>query len=198
MTVFRIFWITFAVVFGTFLLLFLMTDRAKAGYCASWVKAGYRCASNYSLDFGPSCRWQRAYCRRWVHTDHDDDRRHYRHRGRDAEIYYGNSERGGYRPSCAQTQLSVVGDASITEDGAKAQAEQSWTREVRWRYGAAYGDLSNARNLNWECGRSSVRNIPGTTRPLQFTCDISAVPCRAQKQREEKVMVPPPPPGERP
>lgn len=106
--------------------------------------------------------------------------RHARRRHQDHERDEARSDAA--TPHCWPA-LSVVGDASLTHDGAQAQAEQSWIREVRWRYGAVYLDLRNARDIRWRCGQSSVRRIGDA--PLQQTCEIVARPCRAPLENED-------------
>lgn len=133
-----------------------------------WIKQAVRS----QCEWWESCEGRYRYVYKWVRRRPESDA--YRRR---------DGIKGTPGPHC-WSALSVVGDASLTSDGARGQAEQSWIREVRWRYGASYSDMTHANNIKWRCGRSSVRSIAGV--PLQQTCEVVATPCRAKLQEDDE------------
>ena len=94
------------------------------------------------------------------HDDDDDDAK------RHGDCKEALSDRGSQRP---------------TESGAKGTAEKSWTQSVRFKYGELYADLANARDVKYECSKSS---IGGALK----RCEITARPCRAgpEKAKDDK------------
>ena len=93
---------------------------------------------------------------------HDEDEDSDRHR----DCKEALSDRGSQRP---------------TESGAKGTAEKAWTQSVRFKYGELYADLANARDVKYECSKSS---IGGALK----RCEITARPCRAgaEKAKDDK------------
>jgi hypothetical protein len=76
---------------------------------------------------------------------------------------------------CKET-LSDRGSQRPTESGAKGTAEKSWTQSVRFKYGELYADLANARDVKYECSKSS---IGGALK----RCEITARPCRSGPEK---------------
>lgn len=88
---------------------------------------------------------------------HDDDEDSPKHRDCKEML----SDRGSQRPS---------------ESMAKGTAEKSWTQSVRFKYGELYSDLANAKDVKYECSKSS---IGGALK----RCELSARPCRAGAEK---------------
>ena len=92
------------------------------------------------------------------HDDDDDDLK------RHGDCKESLSDRGSQRP---------------TEFGAKGTAEKAWTQSVRFKYGELYADLANAKDVKFECTKSS---IGGALK----RCEITARPCRAGAEKADK------------
>lgn len=75
--------------------------------------------------------------------------------------------------SC-KPRVRVVGDARPSESGAKDDAEAAWMRETRWKYGALYLSLPNAKDYQIRCGRDSITEIVGQ---VMVRCELMAQPC---------------------
>ena len=81
----------------------------------------------------------------------------------------------------------VVGDQHLTVDGAKKAANEAWAGAVRFHHGEKFMDLSYARNINYTCSRSSIKEGGVTTLGQTLTrCEIEAQPCRAPREGGEK------------
>lgn len=59
-----------------------------------------------------------------------------------------------------------------SEAMARATATRRWESFTAAEYGRAWGSLTNAASVTWKCGESKGR------RGLQFSCELSARPCR--------------------
>lgn len=154
--------------------------KAHAGYCAKW-SHGIRCSSNYTIDFGPSCRRVRR-CLHWV--NHDHYRRHDPH-ARDVEIHHYRDAYSGERD--CKPMRRTVGQQHLTLDGAKKEANDAWAGLVRFHHGELYIDLSNARRVSYQCSRSSIKEGGVATLGQTFTrCEIQAIPCPPRREYEEK------------
>ena len=124
--------------------------------------------------------------------DRDGERtRYYRPRHRERvyerrqQVRGWHSQARGYYPSDAKCHgfLTAVGDQYVTEQGAKAEADKQFSATVRWTHGERYLDRSNAEDVTYECGRSSIGSVAGQ---IFHRCRIRARPCRPQPQREDK------------
>ena len=91
------------------------------------------------------------------HAHHDEDEDSDRHR------------------ECKEP-LTDRGSQWVTEKGAEKAAEKSWTQSVRFKWGEEYADISNARDIKYECAKSSI----GT---LFKRCEVTATPCRPEVKR---------------
>lgn len=135
--------------------------------CVEWGRR-HVCSEQWPYD---RCRWQR-YCVRhnWVagyeQRYDDDDRRKFR----------------GDRSECKAIRR-VTGDQHLTVDGAKKAANDAWSGAVRFYHGERFMDLSNAREIAYDCSRSSIKEGGVTTlgQSLQ-RCEVAAIPCAPVRQ----------------
>jgi len=88
---------------------------------------------------------------------------------------HDEDEDSGKHRDCKE-QLTDRGSQWVTEKGAKGAAEKSWTQSVRFKWGEEYADLANARDIKYECTKSSIGGV-------FKRCEISAIPCRPEVQR---------------
>jgi hypothetical protein len=179
--------LAYSVLWLGFLLLLAVSwpAKAQAGYCAKW-SHGIRCSSNYTIDFGPSCRRVRR-CLHWVHSDpyrrydphHSEvERRHYR----STEIRHYRDDRDEDGPRCRDVRRTV-GQQHLTLEGAKREANDAWAALVRFHLGEKFIDLTNARHVTYSCSRSSIKDASVTTLGQTFTrCEIEAQPCRPRRE----------------
>ena len=80
----------------------------------------------------------------------------------------------------------VVGDQHLTLDGAKKAANDAWAGAVRFHLGEKFMDLAHARQINYICSRSSIKEGGVTTLGQTLTrCEIEARPCRAPREASE-------------
>jgi len=100
--------------------------------------------------------------------------------------YYDYDRREGYSGHC-RPEVIATGHEAHSREEAKTQGLQAWMEEVRGRWGARYMDFRNARDLSYECYRSSTGNreservVSGIAGFLE-QCRIEAIPCRAKKE----------------
>jgi hypothetical protein len=73
------------------------------------------------------------------------------------------------------TPVRVVGSQWATEAGAEESAQKAWAEAVRFNFGEAYMDLTNAIAYSSRCGRSSIGEVVGQT---LIRCEVDAAPCR--------------------
>jgi hypothetical protein len=101
------------------------------------------------------------------------------------EVRGWHSQARGYYPSEERCKgfLTAVGDQYVSEQGAKAEADKQFSATVRWTFGERFLDRSNAEDVTYECGRSSIGSVAGQ---IFHRCRIRARPCRPQPQREDK------------
>jgi hypothetical protein len=187
--------LAYSVLWLGFLLLLAVSwpAKAQAGYCAKW-SHGIRCSSNYTLDFGPSCRRVRR-CLHWVHSDPyrardphwtDVERRHRHYRpGRDIEI----SNKRGIQ-SCKDFVVRVTGDDRLSHERARTSAQDRWAVTVGTRYGTLWADIDNAEDQDMSC----VKQAPSsTTEKTQADllgirhniCELVARPCQPVPKEQD-------------
>ena len=95
------------------------------------------------------------------------------------------AEDSGDGPRCRDMRRAV-GDQHLTLDGAKKAANDAWAATVRFHLGEKFIDLGNARQVSYECSRSSIKEGGVTTLGQTFTrCEIEARPCRPGRQPRE-------------
>jgi hypothetical protein len=71
--------------------------------------------------------------------------------------------------------VHVVGSQDVRPDVAESSAQKAWMEQVRWTYGEAWQDFSNATEYKKRCSRSSIGEALGQ----YFTrCEITASPCK--------------------
>ena len=132
----------------------------------------YRSRYNPTGYWGEDDNWHRYPARRY----RAERRREVRGWQRDIGRYYPSEEH-------CKGFLTAVGDQYVTEQGAKAEADKQFSATVRWTHGERYLDRSNAEDVTYECGRSSIGSVAGQ---IFHRCRIRARPCRPQPQREDK------------
>jgi hypothetical protein len=183
--------------FGAFWLFFLTVAvwwpaKAHAGYCAKW-SHGIRCSSNYTIDFGPSCRRVRR-CLHWVHSDpyrrhdphwRDVERRHYRSPGRDIELSRRSSAQ-----HCKDFAVRVTGDDRLSQEKAKVSAQDRWAVTVGTRYGSMFSDIDNAEEQDMSCVKQAPSsNTEKTQADLlgirHHICELTARPCGPVPQEQD-------------
>jgi hypothetical protein len=92
------------------------------------------------------------------------------------------------RGQCREIRRSI-GQQALSVDSAKKEANDMWSASVRFHLGERFMDLANARNVEYVCSRSSIKEAGAsiTTLGQAFTrCEISAVPCSPRRDREER------------
>lgn len=101
------------------------------------------------------------------------------------EVRGWHSHRGGYYPSeeRCKAPLAIVGDQYASESGAQEEAKKAWMQTARWQAGERYMSVDNARDVSFECGRSSVGSVAGQ---VFYRCRITARPCRAEAKRGDR------------
>lgn len=83
--------------------------------------------------------------------------------------------------------LAIVGDQAPSWTGAKAQAQKAWGQEARFRYGELFADIRYARNAQYRCVESSIRNsLNRATEAVGISsrlkrCEMQARPCEAKR-----------------
>lgn len=87
--------------------------------------------------------------------------------------------------SGCKPEIKVTGTQFLSENGAKERAQKAWEGMVQFRHGELYADLRFARDIRYQCVRSSVENIAnrasealGVNTQLK-RCLIWATPCIA-------------------
>jgi hypothetical protein len=110
-----------------------------------------------------------------VHQWREVNRRR-RYRSEPLPTYRERRETDGGRCKAA---VAVVGDQYASESGAKQEADKNWMGAVRWLHGERFLDRANARDVTYECGRSSVGSVVGQ---VFHRCRITARPCSPERQ----------------
>ena len=88
--------------------------------------------------------------------------------------------------SCKDVRRAV-GDQHLTVDGAKKAAGDAWAGAVRFHYGEKWMALDNARNVDYVCSRSSIKEGGVTTLGQTLNrCEITATPCQPSRERDER------------
>jgi hypothetical protein len=85
-------------------------------------------------------------------------------------------------PQC-QAAFRTVGDQAVTLAGAKEAAEKAFQQQARFTWGERFADVSNARDVTFECVRSSIGSVAGQ---VFQRCEIRARPCVAAPQAASK------------
>lgn len=125
--------------------------------------------------------WPRKGCE-W----RGDCKRYYGHRHRAPSRVYSYEHRLPVEARCKEP-LTAVGEERYGSERAKEAATSIWMERVRFLHGIRYMDPKNARNLTYECGRSSTGNRASektaevTGRYLE-QCEVRGQPCRAEKE----------------
>jgi hypothetical protein len=85
-------------------------------------------------------------------------------------------------PQC-QPAFRTVGDQAITLAGAREAAEKAFQQQARFTWGERYADVSNARDVTFECVRSSIGSVAGQ---VFLRCEMRARPCMAEQAGPER------------
>lgn len=130
--------------------------------------------AQYAPAFPSERRWQsdRHYTHEWVVNRRERVRGWHSHGGG----YYPSEER-------CKAPLAIVGDQYASESGAQEEARKAWMQTARWQAGERYMSVDNARDVSFECGRSSVGSVAGQ---VFYRCRITARPCRAEAKRGDR------------
>ena len=164
------------VLFG---LLWLAATSAKAeGYESHYVT---RRVAHRSCDWVGNCEVYYTYVRRRRPTY---EPRVYAYERREPSDREYDRSGGGCRD-----MRRVVGDQHLTLDGAKKAANDSWAGAIRFHLGEKFMDLSNAREIEYVCSRSSIKEggTSITTLGQSLTrCEIKATPCAPAREKDER------------
>lgn len=71
--------------------------------------------------------------------------------------------------------VRVVGSQDVRESAAEDSARKAWSEQVRWAHGEAFMDMTNSKEYQRRCSRSSIGEIAGQ---VFHRCEIIASPCR--------------------
>lgn len=141
-------------------------------------------AHTVSCSVFENCRHYHRKYKRIVRHKKRRTRHVKRRKAEPTRVYaYRRREREDDRIDCKDT-VRVVGDARPTEDAARSDAESAWMRATRWKYGALYLSLPNAKHYEIRCSRDSITEIVGQT---MMRCELKARPCNPPfESREDK------------
>ena len=80
-----------------------------------------------------------------------------------------------------EDRVRGVGTQWIGTDGALNAARKDWMERVRYDFGEVYLDMTNARDEEFRCSRTSIGEVAGQT---FYRCEIWATPCKAKFQED--------------
>jgi len=106
-------------------------------------------------------------------------RRHYRPKVMAYERREKEMERAEAKDDHGATCVAKVrglGTQWIGTQGAMDAAKKDWMERVRYDHGESYLDLTNAKDFESRCGRTSIGEIAGQ---VTYRCEIVARPCKA-------------------
>jgi hypothetical protein len=83
--------------------------------------------------------------------------------------------RGGNEVKCVE-KVRGLGTQWIGTSGALEAAKKDWMERVRYDHGESYLDMTNARDFESRCGRTSIGEVAGQ---VTYRCEIVARPCKA-------------------
>lgn len=69
-----------------------------------------------------------------------------------------------------------LGTQWIGTEGALDAAKKDWMERVRYDHGESYIDMTNAKDFESRCGRTSIGEVAGQ---VTYRCEIQARPCKA-------------------
>ncbi len=131
-------------------------------------------------------------CERYQHRAHHGATRSYGWHGRSGGRHYEIGRRHDRRHDDYVEQetecrdfLATVGSQHLTINGAKRMANDAWAGQVRFRHGERFMSMGNARHIDYECTRSSIKEGGTGVANLSlayYRCEIRAKPCRAKRQ----------------
>jgi hypothetical protein len=76
-----------------------------------------------------------------------------------------------------------LGTQWIGTEGAMDTAKKDWMERVRYDHGESYIDMTNAKDFESRCGRTSIGEVAGQ---VTYRCEILARPCKAPMQDVKK------------
>lgn len=122
----------------------------------------------------------------WQKYERRQERRRHRHvrrvEPRRAVIIHKHRDRDDDDDVRCKWHLSVVGDQYASESGAQGEADKAWMQTARWLHGERYMSREAARDIKYECGRSSVGSLVGQ---VFYRCRITARPCSPEAKRAD-------------
>jgi len=134
---------------------------------------------DWSIGSGsPTARAKKArykYARRHHHREvarRDDGTKVMGYVKREGETIVIERERGEFH--CAE-KVRGLGTQWIGTEGAMDAAKKDWMERVRYDYGEAFLDMTNAKDFVSRCGRTSIGETMGQ---VMYRCEIIARPCK--------------------
>lgn len=85
------------------------------------------------------------------------------------------ADKGDHDVKCVE-KVRGLGTQWIGTQGALDAAKKDWMERVRYDHGESYLDLTNARDFESRCGRTSIGEVAGQ---VTYRCEIVARPCKA-------------------
>jgi hypothetical protein len=76
-----------------------------------------------------------------------------------------------------------LGTQWIGTEGALEAAKKDWMERVRYDHGESYIDMTNAKEFESRCGRTSIGEVAGQ---VTYRCEIMARPCKAPMKEVTK------------
>jgi hypothetical protein len=76
-----------------------------------------------------------------------------------------------------------LGTQWIGTEGALDAAKKDWMERVRYDHGESYIDMTNAKEFESRCGRTSIGEIAGQ---VTYRCEIMARPCKPPMQEVKR------------
>ena len=101
-------------------------------------------------------------------------RRHKKRRRKPEVRGYSRREDANDGISCKDV-LTVIGDARPSEEMARDDAEKTFMRAARFRFGESWMSVENARDYAIRCSRASIAEVVGQ---VMHRCELMAKPCR--------------------
>lgn len=100
-------------------------------------------------------------------------------------------DRSDDRPGACKPPVEVLSDNMKTWKNGHASARKQWMEAVRWKYGERYMEHRNARDVFFQCNRTSAPATEGvigekvSEETHTLKCEIRATPCAAPIEREK-------------
>jgi hypothetical protein len=172
----------FGLVFGTFLLLVLWTDKARSSDCV-WREQQYACVGTITGHRSTCTRWRCVHPR--SHYYRERGRHHYRHPGREFEL-----RRRAETQNCMDFTVRVTGDDRLSQERAKVSAQDRWAVTVGTRYGAIFSDIDHAEDQDMTCVKQAPSSNTEKTQAdmlgiRHHICELVARPCSPEPVEQD-------------